>query len=72
MNGLLEAAPEDLALLNGASQFLAQRGEYERARALLGRALALQPKDTATLLNSARIEPRPAMPRPRRRGCRAS
>jgi putative PEP-CTERM system TPR-repeat lipoprotein len=56
MTGLLEAHPRDVALLNAASQFLAQRGEYERARALLGRALALQPKDTATLLNSARIE----------------
>lgn len=54
--GLLEAHPKDLALLNAASLFLAQRGEYERARALLGRALAIAPDDLPTRLNSARIE----------------
>jgi putative PEP-CTERM system TPR-repeat lipoprotein len=56
INGLLEAHPKDVALANVAAVFLAQRGEYERARALLGRALAQQPEDTETLLNSARIE----------------
>lgn len=56
MSSLLESHPKDLALLNASSLFLAQRGEYERARALLGRALAVDPDDTATLLNSARIE----------------
>jgi len=56
MKTLLDTYPQDLALLNAASLFLAQRGEHERARALLGRALAVSPDDTATLLNSARIE----------------
>ena len=56
MQGLLAEHPKDLALLNTASLVLAQRGEFERARALLGRALAVQPGDTMTLLNSARIE----------------
>jgi len=56
ITGLLDAHPKDVALANAAALFLAQRGEYERARALLGRALALQPDDIDTLLNSARIE----------------
>ena len=56
MKGLLEQHPKDLALLNAAGLILAQRGEFERARALLGRALAVQPGDATTLLNSARIE----------------
>jgi len=56
MKSLLDAHPKDLALLNAASLFLAQRSEFERARVLLGRALAVQPGDTDTLLNSARIE----------------
>jgi cellulose synthase operon protein C len=56
MKALLDQHPKDVALLNGAALILAQRGEYERSRALLGRALAVQPGDVATLLNSARIE----------------
>ena len=56
MKGLLDAHPKDVALLNATGMILAQRGEFERARALLGRALAVQPGDTTTLLNSARIE----------------
>jgi putative PEP-CTERM system TPR-repeat lipoprotein len=56
MKGLLDRHPKDLALLNAAGLIVAQRGEFERARALLGRALAAQPGDATTLLNSARIE----------------
>ncbi len=56
LKGLIDAHPKDLALLNAAGLFLAQRGEFERARALLGRALAVQPGDATTLLNSARLE----------------
>ena len=56
MKSLLDAHPRDLALLNVCGQFLAQRGEFERARALVGRALAVDAKDTDTLMNSARIE----------------
>ncbi len=56
MKSLVDQHPKDLALLNGAGLILAQRGEFERSRALLGRALAVQPGDVTTLLNSARIE----------------
>ncbi len=56
LDALLAAHPSDVALLNTASLVLAQRGEYERARALQGRALALKPDNAVTMLNSARIE----------------
>lgn len=56
LEALLSAHPKDTALLNTGSLFLAQRGEYERARGLLGRALAAKPADPVTLINSARIE----------------
>ena len=56
MNALLAAHPKDIALLNTGSLILAQRGEFERARGLLGRALAENPAEADTLINSARVE----------------
>ena len=56
INKLLEQFPRDVALLNAASVFMAQRGEIERARVFIGRALAVKSDDPATALNSARIE----------------
>ncbi len=56
MNGLLAQYPRDLALLNASANMLAQRNEHERARALVGRALAVKADDPATLMTAARIE----------------
>lgn len=56
MNALLAQYPRDVALLNAAASMLAKRNEHERARALVGRALAVKADDPATLMNAARIE----------------
>lgn len=56
MNAQLAQYPRDVALLNAAAGMLAQRNEHERARALVGRALAVKADDPATLMTAARIE----------------
>ncbi len=53
---LREQPPDDIRTLNVAGTILCATGEFERSRALLATALAAQPKDIETLLNSAAIE----------------
>ncbi len=56
LNRLVSQHPRDSALLNAAANYFAQRGEFDRARTLVGRALAVKADDAASMLNSARIE----------------
>ena len=52
----VDEAPRDIALLNLAAAFLARQGDFVRARAVLGKATALDPANVPTLLTWARLE----------------
>jgi len=54
-----QSRPEDpgsISNLNLAAAYYAQRGDFERARSYIGKALALKPDDESTLLTAARLE----------------
>ncbi len=56
VEALLKAHPRNVAILNLASSFFLRRGDFERARSALARASAVDPKNTLTSLNAARLE----------------
>lgn len=56
VESLMKAHPRNVAILNLASSFFLRRGDFERARAALARATAVEPKNAVTTLNAARVE----------------
>jgi cellulose synthase operon protein C len=56
VEGLMKAHPRNVTILNLASSFFLRRGDFERARAALARANAVEPKNILTTLSAARIE----------------
>jgi putative PEP-CTERM system TPR-repeat lipoprotein len=52
----VDEAPRDIALLNLAGTYLAQQRAFIRARAVLGKASALDPSNAQTLLSWAGLE----------------